>query len=150
MNELKAGVDYIGICTPFYCHDGKGNLLLAKRSQRCRDERGAWEPGGGQLHFGETPEQGVLREIKEEYGCEGIIDGALPPHSIFRELDGVSTHWLMFPFFVRVNPAEVINNEPENIDEIAWRRLAELPAPLHTGFVTTLQKYREHFEKYLS
>lgn len=51
---MRQGFDYIGVTTVFYCHDGKGNLLLHKRSQTCRDEKGRWDCGGGALKFGET------------------------------------------------------------------------------------------------
>jgi len=30
---MISGIDYIGITTPFYCNDGKGNFLFHKRSQ---------------------------------------------------------------------------------------------------------------------
>ncbi len=62
-DNLKPGVDYIGVTTSFYCNDGKGNFLLHKRSKNTRDENGRWDPGGGQLEFGEKPEKGVLREV---------------------------------------------------------------------------------------
>src|SRR5690349_10561187 len=71
--DLKRGVDYIGVSCVFFCHDGKGNYLLNKRSNKCRDEIGNWDPGGGALEFGERPEEAVRREIKEEY-CTDIME----------------------------------------------------------------------------
>jgi ADP-ribose pyrophosphatase YjhB (NUDIX family) len=67
---MKKGIDYIGVTVCFYCHDGKGNLLLQKRSHKCRDEQGMWDCGGGSMRFGETFEEAARREIKEEYCCE--------------------------------------------------------------------------------
>ena len=145
---MKLGIDYIGISTPFYCNDGQGRFLLHKRSKNCRDEHGRWDPGSGQLDFGCTPEENVLRELIEEYGCSGAIQGCLPAHSIFREQNGQKTHWLVIPFFVKVDPKEVKNNEPDKIDEIGWFDLDHLPAPLHSGFQFTLSHYKEYFEKY--
>lgn len=147
---MKPGVDYVGITTPFYCHDGNGRILLHKRSKNCRDEQGRWDPGGGQLHVGEHPEEGVLREVMEEYGCKGVIDEQLEPYSAIREHEGVQTHWLALPFIVRVNPAEVRNNEPEAIDEIGWFRLGKFPNPLHTAFQLALERDKSHFDKYLN
>ncbi len=42
---LKKGIDCIGVCVVYYCHDGKGNLLFTKRSQYARDEQGTWDVG---------------------------------------------------------------------------------------------------------
>lgn len=142
------GIDYIGITTPFYCNDGKGNFLLHRRSQSCRDERGRWDTGSGQLEFGLTPEENVLKEVFEEYGCKGFIQEPLPPHSIFRKHQGVDTHWLAIPFFIKVNPQEVKVNEPAKIDEIKWFILDNLPKPLHSGFSFTFSTYRFFFDKY--
>ncbi|MFA6130973.1 MAG: NUDIX domain-containing protein [Patescibacteria group bacterium] len=143
------GIDFIGISTPFFCHDSEGNFLFHKRSQKCRDEQGHWDTGAGKLEFGTSIEQNVLREVLEEYGCQGEIQERLPAHDIFRESNGVKTHWLVIPFFVKVNPLEVKINEPEKIDEICWHRLDRLPNPLHTGFQYTFSKFSEHFKKYM-
>ncbi len=145
---MKIGVDYVGITTPFFCNDGKGNFLFHKRSKNCRDEQGCWDSGGGKLDFEVSLKENVLREVAEEYGCRGEIQEQLPAHDIFREHEGIKTHWVAVPFFVKVNPEEVKNNEPEKIDEIGWFRLDNLPQPLHTGFQSGFTQFRERFEKY--
>lgn len=149
MEEAKIGIDYIGITTPFYCHDGNGNLLMHKRSSQCRDEQGRWDTGSGKLEFGISLGENVLKEIEEEYGCHGELREQLPAHDIFRVQNGIDTHWLAVPFFVRVNPEEVKNGEPHKIEEIGWFTLDALPDPLHTGFAYTLERYKSYFEKYL-
>lgn len=145
---MKPGIDYIGISTPFYCHDGKGNFLFHKRSQNCRDECGTWDTGAGKLEFGLTPEENVLKEVMEEYGCMGEIRERLPAYTIFRELNGAKTHWLAIAFFIKVNPAEVKLNEPESMDEIGWFSLGKFPDPLHTGFSLAFNSHKSIFEKY--
>jgi 8-oxo-dGTP diphosphatase len=149
MNEMKIGFDYVGITTPFYCHDGKGNLLMHKRSKECRDEQGRWDAGGGKLEMNLSLEENVLQEVLEEYGCKGEIQERLPAHDIFREQNGVKTHWVAVPFFVKVNPEEVKNGEPHKIEEISWFGIDKLPELLHTGFTYSFNKYRNIFEKYL-
>ncbi|MDP3993845.1 MAG: NUDIX domain-containing protein [bacterium] len=145
---MQIGVDYVGITTPFYCNDGRGGFLLHKRSKNCRDEQGRWDPGSGKLDFGVSLEENVLREVVEEYGCKGEIQERLPAHDIFREHNGTRTHWIAVPFFIKVNPEEVKNNEPNKIDELGWFKLDKLPEPLHTGFQFSFHKFREVFEKY--
>lgn len=146
---MKAGFGYVGVSTPFYCHDGKGNFLFHKRSNKCRDEHGRWDTGSGQLEFGLTPEENVLKEIKEEYGVIGKIEKAIPAHSLFRKHNRQKTHWIAFPFFVLVNPQKVRINDKEKIEEIGWFTLSKLPSPLHTGFAYTFKKYPTYFSAYL-
>lgn len=43
---MKPGVDCIGLAVTFICHDGRGSLLMHKRSQGARDEKGRWDFGG--------------------------------------------------------------------------------------------------------
>jgi len=145
---MKAGIDYIGISTPFYCNDGKGNFLFHKRSKNCRDEQGRWDPGSGQLEFGLSTEENVFKEVKEEYGCLGIIQERLPAHSIFRIHNRKKTHWIAIPFFIYINPKEARINDPDKIEKIEWHTLQNLPNPLHTGFAFTLKHYQSYFEKY--
>ncbi|OIP57987.1 MAG: RNA pyrophosphohydrolase [Candidatus Levybacteria bacterium CG_4_10_14_0_2_um_filter_36_16] len=145
---MKPGIDYVGVTISFYCNDGKGKFLFHKRSKNCRDEVGRWDCGGGQLEFGEDPIDGVLREVREEYGCKGIIQEQLPAHSIIRFQNKIKTHWLAIPFFIKVNPKDVKNNEPNKIDEIKWFRLNNLPTPLHTGFKYSNKRYSDYFKKY--
>jgi len=144
-----AGFDYIGTTTPFYCHDGKGNLLMHKRTKECRDEHGTWDAGSGGLEFNLSLEENVLQEVLEEYGCKGEIQEQLPAHDIFREQNGSKTHWIAVPFFVKVNPKEVKNGEPHKIEEMGWFSIDKLPEPLHTGFAQSLRRYKNYFDKYL-
>ncbi len=67
---MKKGIDYIGVSTGVVIFNDKGELFLAKRSKKTKNERGCWETPGGSVEFGETLEQAVKREILEEYGSE--------------------------------------------------------------------------------
>lgn len=145
---MNPGIDYVGITTVFFCHDGKGNFLFHKRSNKCRDEHGRWDLGSGKLEHGLTLRENVLKEVLEEYGCEGVIQEELPPLDIFREHNENKTHWLAVPFFILVNPDEVKNNEPDKMEEIGWFKLGEFPAPLHQGFEMQFEALKDYFEKY--
>ena len=145
---MKPGIDYVGVSTPFYCHDGKGNFLFHKRSVNCRDEHGAWDTGSGKLEFGLTPEENVLKEVMEEYGCQGEISERLPVHPLMREWNSQKTHWVLMPFFIKVDPNIAKLNEPESMEEIGWFKLDNLPQPLHPGFVFMFKEYKNIFERY--
>ena len=145
---MKISVDYIGITTPFHCNDGKGNFVMHKRSNMCRDEKGRWDFGSGQLEFGEQPEKSVLREVEEEYGVKGKIQEQLPTYSILREQNSIKTHWLVVPFFVKIDIRKARIMEPDKATEIGIFTLDKLPKPLHSGIQIAMLRCEEQFKKY--
>jgi len=115
-------------------------MFMTKRSDKCRDEHFRWDFGSGQVEFGEQLEEAVLRELKEEYGCEGKIVMQLPAHSIPRVWDGKKTHWVACPFLIVVRPQDIQIMEPEKVVEHGWFPFDSLPEPLHSGVQQTLKK----------
>lgn len=146
---MRPGIDFIGVSVSFFCHDKDNNFLLHKRSDKCRDEKGHWDFGGGRVEIGETLEKAVLREIKEEYGVVGKIEKQLPAHSLLRVENRTKTHWLIITFIIEVDRKKVILGVPKKMIELGWFNLNELPKPLHTGAKYTLDHYKSEFEKYL-
>ena len=140
---MQKGVDHIGVSVSYICHDGKGNYLAQKRGKNCRDEHGAWDFGGGGLEIGETVEDCLKKELKEEYGVTPLTYNFLGYTDIFRNMNGVDTHWICLTFLVLVDPLQVINGEPHKFDEIGWFKLDNLPAPFHMGASMILKKYKD-------
>jgi ADP-ribose pyrophosphatase YjhB (NUDIX family) len=148
MKEHVHGVDFIGVTISFMCNDGKGNFVLHKRSKNTRDEHGKWDFGGGMVEFGAGIEESVLRELKEEYGVEGKIQEQLPAFSMLREINEKKTHWVVIPFFVKVDITKIKNNEPEKFDEIKIFTLDTLPSPLHPAIEYKMKNFPEYFDRY--
>ncbi len=140
---FKKGVDTIGVAIVFFCHDGAGRVLMAKRSEKARDERGTWDIGGGALEFGETAEQTVRREIAEEYGATVLACEFLGYRDVHRAQNGVATHWLGLDFRVLIDPSTVREAEPEVIREVQWFTRETLPDPLHPQLHVVLSNYGE-------
>jgi 8-oxo-dGTP diphosphatase len=140
---MQKGVDYIGVNVAFYCHDGEGNYLFHQRSDKCRDEHGRWDCGGGSVEFGETSRDAVKREVQEEFGTEPLDIEFLGFAEVFREHKGVPTQWVAFRYRVLVDRDKVINNEPEKHTELRWCRLDDLPSPLHSMIESELEEYKE-------
>jgi len=137
--DLRRGIDHIGISASFIIHDGKGSVLLQKRGASARDENGNWDVGGGAIEFGESIDEAVRREIKEELCVEPINLQFLTVYDAFRELKGVKTHWIAVMHAVQVNPTSVKIGEPDKIEELGWFNSNELPSPLHSQFWKSYQ-----------
>ena len=140
---MQKGVDYIAVGVSYFCHDGKGNYLMNKRSINCRDEHGTWDIGGGGIDFDDTIESTLRKELKEEYCVETISYEFLGYRDVFREQNGKKTHWVQFFFKVLVDPKEVKNGEPHKFDEIGWFRLDNLPTPLHSQIRIQVELFKD-------
>jgi len=136
---MKKGVDYIGVTVVFYCHDGKGHLLLHKRSDKCRDEQGRWDCGGGSMEVGETFEQAVKREIKEEYCCNVEDLKLVGINNVLRNNGSEKTHWIAVLFAVKLDPKKVSIGDKEKMVELGWFKSNKLPSPLHSMYLTHLK-----------
>jgi len=139
---MQKGVDYIGNAVVYFCHDGKGNILLSKRGKNSRDEHGTWDPGGGGIEFGDTVENTLRREIQEEYCTDIIKYEFLGYRDVHRAHNGKATHWITLDFKVLVDRNKVKNGEPHKLDAIEWFTLKNLPNPLHSQFPKFLEKYK--------
>ncbi|MEO8863143.1 MAG: NUDIX domain-containing protein [Candidatus Saccharimonadales bacterium] len=145
------GKSFVGITVAFLCHDGKGNLLLSKRSQNARDERGRWDNGGGGLKHGEAVEAGLRREVKEEYSVEPISTEFINYFDVFRtDDDAQPTHWLAMCFAVLVDSSKVKIGEPDMIDELGWFTLDKLPSPMHSQFDVFMNLHGDNLRQILS
>jgi ADP-ribose pyrophosphatase YjhB (NUDIX family) len=57
-------------CVGAVVHDAAGRLLLIQRGHD--PHRGRWSLPGGRIEAGESPEQAVVREVREETGLEVV------------------------------------------------------------------------------
>lgn len=76
--------------------DRDGRVLLARRPEG-KPMAGLWEFPGGKLSEGETPEQALIRELREELGIETEASCLAP--IAFASCDSGEFHLLM-PLFV--------------------------------------------------
>jgi 8-oxo-dGTP diphosphatase len=136
--DAKRGIDFIGVTVPFVVHDGNGRFLLQKRSVNCRDEKGTWDVGGGSMEFGEEWEDAVRREVKEEIGTNPSEVIFLKAYNALRNNEGKRTHWIALVHAAKVNPGKVKINDKDKIDEIGWFNLNNLPKPLHSQMMKSL------------
>jgi len=140
---MKKGVDYPGVTVSYFCHDGKGNVVMSLRGKGSRDEQGTWDIGGGGVDLGESVSQTLRKEVKEEYCADILEQEFLGYRDVFREQNGVQTHWILLGFKVRVNPAQVKNGEPHKFDDVRWFKIGEFPQPLHSQFMPFFEQFKD-------
>lgn len=141
-NAPEKGIDFVGVSVVYFCHDGQGNFVMAKRGQNCRDEHGCWDIGGGGVEHGDTIEQTIRKEILEEYATDVLDFEFLGYRDVHRDVGEKRSHWIALDFKVLVDREKVKNGEPHKFDDISWFRLDALPGKYHSQFPAFLEAYR--------
>lgn len=141
---MRKGIDYIGVTASYLAHDGEGNYVMSLRGKNCRDEQGRWDFGGGGVDLGDSVEATIIKEVKEELDADVLEMKFMGYRDLFREHEGEKTHWISMQFIVRVDPAQVKNNEPHKFDDVAWFKLDNLPSPLHSTALSLLEEFKEY------
>jgi len=103
-----------------------GNSVLLVKGSRGLNN-GRWSLPGGYLRFGETPEEGVLREIREEVGALARIEHFSGVHGKMGQKTGL--HWIML--FYRTTLLGDPHPDPDEISEARYVQLEAAPAMLH-------------------
>ena len=139
---MKKGIDYPGVSIVFYCHDGNGRVLMAKRKDTCRDEHGCWDIGGGGLELGDSVEDTLRIEIFQEYKTNVLSYEFLGYRDVHRQHQNNKTHWVALDFKVLVDEKNWGNGEPHKFDEVKWFDKNQLPSPAHSQFPEFLRRYK--------
>ncbi|HEY6011872.1 MAG TPA: NUDIX domain-containing protein [Nitrospirota bacterium] len=123
--NMQKGIDYIGVGVGAVILDQNRAVFLAKRGREARNERHKWEFPGGGVEFGETLEQALMREVKEEYGITievlqllDVVDHIIPAEK---------QHWVSPTFLCRITDGLPRIREPHKCEQIGWFCLHEIP-----------------------
>lgn len=112
-----------------------GKILLAQRPEH-GDQAGLWEFAGGKVEAGESQQQALVRELREELGIEAEPDAYVASHQ--REVSGriINLHgWRVTTFsgtLTRHHHTALIWCKPE--DALNWP-LAPADIPLLHAFI---------------
>jgi 8-oxo-dGTP diphosphatase len=120
---MKKGVDYIGVGIGAVIINKDGKILLMKRGEKSQNEKGKWSVPGGALEFGETPQQCIVREVKEETNLIVKPIKQLEPFNHFISLE--KQHWIALGFICKVIKGQLKNLEPNQTDDIRWFSIYE-------------------------
>lgn len=97
-----------------------------------------WTLPGGVVEKGETLEQAIIREVKEETNLIVEVEHLVSVNEAFFEHKGV--HPIFFTFKVKVVGGEIAINDETEISEIKWVdfETADLLMPYYPGGVKSL------------
>lgn len=106
--------------------DTDGRVLLAQRPEG-KSLAGLWEFPGGKVHKGESPEQALIRECKEELNID-IHQSCLAPLT-FASHEYEAFHLLMPLFVCRRWKGIVRANEGQNLKWVRPKEMKQFPMP---------------------
>lgn len=130
---MKAPYNVGGAVAAFvFNKEGKNIVLLRTGSHGAQ----TWCPPGGKIDFGETPEEAIKREVKEETDLTiHDIEFIGFTNDIF-ETDNL--HYVTLWYAARVTNDTAKITEPEKCLAIEWCDLADIPRPLFLPTETIL------------
>ena len=106
--------------------DADGRVLLAQRPPG-KAMAGLWEFPGGKLHVGESPEQALVRELREELGIE-TRDSCLAPFAFASHV--YDDFQLLMPLYIcRIWQGTPQPREGQSLAWVRAVRLADYPMP---------------------
>ncbi len=98
---------------------------------------GTWTMPGGKLHYGENPQDGAKREVKEETDIE---TGLLKLISMTNDVV-IDAHFVTFGFLCEDFRGEAKIMEPDEITEWHWFDLDKLPSPMYKSSQKIINNY---------
>ena len=107
-----------------------GDRILLARLSAVEVDYGAWTMPGGGVDFGEHPDAACLRELEEETGLTGEIEGVAGVFSHVYEQSrfarGADLHFLGIVYRVRITGGGLRDETDGTTDTAAWIPREEL------------------------
>ena len=106
--------------------DADGRVLITQRPEG-KSMAGLWEFPGGKLEQGETPEEALIRELREELAIE-TVESCLAPFTFASH--AYSDFHLLMPLYVcRKWDGKITPMERQQIKWVEPTRLGDFPMP---------------------
>ncbi len=106
----------------------EGRILLQRFPDTDPYLKGKWDMPGGRLNIGESPEEGLKREVREEIGAE-IKIGAVAAGGVYKNFGGVTNFFLIYYADIQDGNKPLVMQKDE-VAEVKWvdeKDLFEMP-----------------------
>ncbi len=110
--------------------DNDGRVFLQERiDDETIDADRKWNFPGGQVEFGESPEAAVVRECREEIGCEVVVERLIPIvlSKVWENHDAPPHHTIIVSYVCRI-VSGVPRAMIDEVGALGWYRRDEIPA----------------------
>jgi 8-oxo-dGTP diphosphatase len=101
--------------------DEDDRILLLKRNVQRRTSSNKWQTPSGFINEGESAEEAVLREVKEETS----LDGTIKRNGSSFEVVDEWARWIIVPFLISVKSDQVVIDTKEH-SEFRWVKVGEV------------------------
>jgi 8-oxo-dGTP diphosphatase len=145
MSEQKPEKKRVGAGFGVLILNDKGEVLMGKRhpdpdkADSAFRSAGEWSLPGGKLEWGESFEQGAIREVQEETGLAITNPKVISLHNCKNEHAHFMTVGLMAEGFT--GTPNVM--EPDEITEWAWFSFEKLPQPRYFPSFLVIENYQK-------
>ncbi len=130
--ECHSGSKLLHPVVHLHVRDAEGRLFLQKRSMTKDIQPGKWDTAvGGHIDFGETVNDALLREAREELGLTGFT-----PEPLFSYVHESDIERELVNAFTAVVDESMIVIDPMEIDEGRFWTLPEIDANIGKGVFT--------------
>lgn len=102
--------------------DDDSIILLLKRNAQRRTSPNKWQTTSGFINEGESAEEAILREVKEETSLDGAIKKS---GSAFEVVDEWA-RWIIIPFLISVNSDSSVVIDTKEHSEFRWVKVDEV------------------------
>lgn len=143
LNRLYPKQPIVGVGAVIICDN---QILLEKRKNE--PGKGKWSIPGGLVDLGESVEQTVIREVKEETGLEvdkpKLIDVV---DNVIRDSEGkIKYHFVIIDYFVKLNGG--VLKAADDAEELKWVLLDDAESyDLTMTFREFLKRNKEKLKK---
>jgi 8-oxo-dGTP diphosphatase len=96
-------------------------ILLLKRNAQRRTSPNKWQTPSGFINEGESAEEAILREVKEETALDGTIEKSGAAFEVIDEW----ARWIIIPFLIIVKSDKVVIDTREH-SEFRWVKVNEV------------------------